>query len=92
MTRRTAVRTLDLAAARAIDFDFALEAYLDGGDPEDLLRAADWVRGSSIPLDLEHAEGIAELTGCSCALQDYDDAGRAVRRWFAVMGEPGARH
>jgi|KBSSwiStaDraftv2_1062776.scaffolds.fasta_scaffold61051_5 hypothetical protein len=25
-------------------------------------------------------------------LEDYDDAGRAVRRWFATMAEPGARH
>ena len=23
---------------------------------------------------------------------DYDDAGRAVRRWLALMAEPGARH
>ena len=39
----------------AIDFDAALEAYLEGGDPEDLLRAAGMVIGSTIPLDAEPA-------------------------------------
>jgi hypothetical protein len=75
-----------------IEFDAALEAYLDGSDPEDLLRAACMVVGSAIPLHPVLAEAIGELTGCVCQLQDYDDAGRAVRRWFAVMAEPGARH
>jgi hypothetical protein len=78
--------------AGAIDFDAALEAYTFGGDAEALLRAAGNVLGSTIPLDPEHAEAIAELTGCTCMLEDYDDAGRAVRRWFALMGETGARH
>jgi hypothetical protein len=78
--------------AGAIDFDAALEAYTFGGDAEALLRAAGNVLGSSIPLDPEHAEAIAELTGCTWMLEDYDDAGRAVRRWFALMGEPGPRH
>jgi hypothetical protein len=92
MARRTIVRARDLGAAHAIDFDIALEAFLDGGDPEELLLAANTVLGSDIPLGPEHAETIAELTGCGSVLQDYDDAGRAVRCWFAVMGEPGARH
>jgi hypothetical protein len=36
---------------------------------------------------------IAEVTGTCCeTLQDYDDAGRAMRRWFALTVEPGARH
>ena len=86
MTRR--------ASSGAIDFDAALEAYIDGGDAEAeaLLRAAGNVLGSSIPLDPAHAEAFAALTGCTWVLEDYDDAGRAVRRWFALMGEPGARH
>jgi hypothetical protein len=50
------------------------------------------VLGSAVPLDEERAEIIAAVTGCRCELADYDGAGRAVRRWFAVMGEPGARH
>jgi hypothetical protein len=74
----------------AIDFDAALEAYLNGGDAEGLLRAAALVLGSNIPLDEKLAETIADLTTAIC--EDYDDAGRAVRRWFALMGEPGARH
>jgi hypothetical protein len=40
----------------------------------------------------QHAKAIAELTGTDCELVDYDDAGRAVRRWFALMDEDGARH
>ena len=48
--------------------------------------------GSTIPLDPEFAEYIAELTGTSHEIVDYDDAGRAIRRWFAAMWEPGARH
>jgi hypothetical protein len=92
MTRRAVRRIIDREISGALDFDAALQAYLDGGDPEDLLRAAGMVIGSTIPLDPEHAEAIAELTGTTCELLDYDDAGRAVRRWFAQMAEPGARH
>ncbi|HWE19990.1 MAG TPA: hypothetical protein VG758_22880 [Hyphomicrobiaceae bacterium] len=54
------------------------------------MRAAAVVLGSNIPLDEKLAETIADLTTANC--DDYDDAGRAVRRWFALMGEPGARH
>ena len=63
-----------------------------GGDPEQQLRAAGLWPAPRVPLDPEHAEAIAELAGFVCELVDYDDAGRAVRRWFALMGEPGARH
>jgi hypothetical protein len=88
MSRRSAARRIDdREAAGAIDFDAALEAYLDGGDPEDLLRAAGLVIGSTIPLEPEHAEAIAKLTGTTCELADYDDAGRAIRRWFGMMEE-----
>ena len=49
--------------------------------------------GSNIPLDAEVAEVVTDLTGTSGdELVDYDDAGRAVRRWFALTWEPGARH
>jgi hypothetical protein len=50
------------------------------------------VLGCRIPLGPKHAKAIAELTGTDCELVDYDDAGRAVRRWFAMMEEGGARH
>jgi hypothetical protein len=93
MTRRTAqARYVSRADAGCIDFDAALEAYLDGGDPEELLRAASLVIGSIVLLDPEYAWVIQKVTGADCELMDYDDAGRAVRSWFALMGEPGARH
>jgi hypothetical protein len=69
-----------------------MEAYLFGGAPENLLRAAGMVIGSTVPFDAEHALVVQELTGCACELVDYDDAGRAVRRWFALMDEDSARH
>jgi hypothetical protein len=90
MTRRAVC--IDRDASGAIDFDADLEAYFEPGDAEELLRAAALVLGSTIPLDEAHADTIAALTSCTCDLADYDDAGRAVRRWFATMAEPGARH
>ena len=93
MTRRTAIaRHIGREEAGCIDFDAALEAYLDGGAADELLRASALVMGSSIPLDEERAEIIAVITGCPYVLADYDDAARAVQRWFATMAEPGARH
>ena len=93
VTRRTArAQHISREEAGCIDFDQALEAYLDGADPEELLRAAALVLGSAMPLEPERAEIIAAVTGCRCELADYDDAGRAVRCWFAQMAEPGARH
>jgi hypothetical protein len=74
----------------AIDFDAALEGYACGyDDPEVLLRAAGLVLGSAILLDLEHARAIAELTGAIGELATYEDAGRAVQRWFAAEDEAG---
>ena len=74
----------------AIDFDAALEGYACGYDePEVLLRAAGLVLGSTILLDPEHARAIAELTGAIGELATYDDAGRAVQRWFAAEDEAG---
>jgi hypothetical protein len=49
---RRAVR-IDRETQGAIDFDAALETYVAGcEDPEELLRAAGNVLGSTIPLDL----------------------------------------
>jgi hypothetical protein len=94
MTRRTAqARYISHEEAGCIAFDAALDACLGGSDPEDLLRAAYMLVGSAAELDPERAFIIAELTGTCCeTLQGYDDAGRAVRRWFALAEEGGARH
>ena len=93
MTRRSAARGIaDHEVAGCIDFDCALQDYLERGEAEELLSAAALVLGCRIPLGPQHAKAIAELTGTDCDLVDYDDAGRAVRRWFATMAEPGARH
>ena len=93
MTRRTSARgIIDRETQRAIDFDRALQDYLERGEAEELLCAAALVLGCRIPLGPQHAEAIADLTGADCELADYDDAGRAVRTWFALMEEDGARH
>ena len=93
MTRRTSDRgIIDRETQRAIDFDCALQDYLERGEAEELLCAATLVLGCRIPLGPQHAMAIAELTGTDCELVDYDDAGRAVRRWFATMASRGARH
>ena len=64
MTRRASARQIiDREISACVDFDCALSDYVFGGDPEDLLRAAGPVIGSSIPLDAEHALVVAELTG-----------------------------
>jgi hypothetical protein len=77
----------------AIDFDAALEGYAGCYmEPEELLRAAGLVRGSTILLDPEHATATARLTGAIVKLATYDDAGRAVQRWFAAREEAGARY
>jgi hypothetical protein len=72
-----------------IVFDAALELYAMGVDPEYLIHAASLVMGSSLPLDPDHAAGIANLTGAIVKLKTYDDAGRAVQRWGAAMDELG---
>jgi hypothetical protein len=77
----------------AIDFDAALTAYLDGGDPERLLQAAGRVIDCDLPIDHERADEVSLLTGnIDVEIETYSDAAHAIRRWFAVMGEPGARH
>ena len=69
MTRRARARSVDdRETAGAIDFDAALEAYLYDGDPEELLRAAGLVVGSTLPLEPERAEAIAKLTGTTASL------------------------
>jgi hypothetical protein len=76
----------------AIDFDAALEGWASGYvGPEELLRAAGLVIDSTIPLDPDHAKAIAQLTGAIVKLTTYDDAGRAVRRWFAAREEAGVK-
>ena len=88
MSRSAQARIIDRAASGAITFDAAIETYMETGDAEDLLEAAAVVLGSDIPLDEEKAHMVALITGCPCMLEDYDDAARAVRRWFAQMAEP----
>jgi hypothetical protein len=61
-------------------------------DAEDLARAAGRVLGSTITLDPEDAKAIARLTGAIVKLATYDDAGRAVQRWFAAMVEAGVTY
>jgi hypothetical protein len=69
-----------------------LEGWASGYmEPEDLLRAAGLVRGSAIPVDPDHARSIARLTGAIVKLATYDDAGRAVQRWFAAKAEAGVK-
>jgi hypothetical protein len=93
MTRRTPARAIaDREVAGCIDFDCALQAYLECGESDGLLSAAALVLGCRIPLGPQHAKAIAELTGTDCELVDYDDAAKAIRRWFALMEEDGARH
>ena len=76
----------------AVDFDAALAAYLDGGDPEELLQAAGKVIDCNLPLTAEHAEQVSALTAEAVEIETYADAAQAVRRLFATMREPEARH
>jgi len=94
MARRTAIAGhITREEEECIDFDAEFDAYLEGGDVGALLRAAYKVAGSAVEMDPKRAFVVAELTGAQDEqLVDYDDAGRAVRRWFALMAEPGARH
>jgi hypothetical protein len=94
MARRTAIAgRITREEEECINFDIEFDAHLEGGDVRALLRAAYKVAGSTIEMDPKRAFTVARLTGeCDELLVDYDDAGRAVRRWFALMGEPGARH
>ena len=89
----TSTRDLSMAMA-CLYFDVALAGYrADRGDPEELLKllkAAGLALGSTVPLDPEIAKIVVHLTGTAC--EDYDDAARAVRHWFAMTEEDGARH
>jgi hypothetical protein len=40
----------------------------------------------------DHATAIARLTGAIVKLATYDDAGRAVQRWFAAKEEAGVMY
>jgi hypothetical protein len=82
--RRAVRRRLDREAA----FVAAPEAYHHGGNPEAVLQAAGSVIDSNRPIAPEHADTISVVTDNL----NIVDAGRAVRRWFAQMAEPGAGH
>ncbi|HWE21117.1 MAG TPA: hypothetical protein VG758_28790 [Hyphomicrobiaceae bacterium] len=91
--RTTRVWHITREEANCIEFDAELDAYMEGGHVVALLRAAHDVAGSAIEMDPKRAFAIAKLTGaCDELLVDYDDAARAIRRWFAQTLEPGARH
>jgi hypothetical protein len=85
MSRNSPVRE----TSGAIDFDAALEAYLDGGNHEELLRAAGKVIDCDLPFAAEHADTISKLTD-HLDIETYGDAAHAIRRWFFQMREPGA--
>ena len=89
MTRRS----IDRETSGATDFDSALEAYLNGGGYEELLQAAGKVIDCDLPIAPEHADTISKMTDhLDIEIETYGDAAHAIRRWFAMMGEPGARH
>jgi hypothetical protein len=93
MTRRTAARRIDRETSGAIEFDAALEVYLEGSDPERLLQAAGKVIDCNLPIDPKHADTISRLTDhLDIEIETYSDAAHAIRRWFALTMEPGARH
>ena len=93
MTRRTAARRIDSDASVILGFDAALEAYLNGGDPERLLQAASVVIECNLPMGREQADTVCALTGnFDILIETYSDAAYAIRRWFALMDEDGARH
>jgi hypothetical protein len=69
MNRRISRRSVDDDAITcAANFEAALEAYLDGGDAEELLRASALVLGPGIPPDGERADAGGKrndaLRGC----------------------------
>jgi hypothetical protein len=93
MSRRAIRSPIDRATSGAMDFDAALEAYLNGGDPEGLLRAAAMVIECNLPMHRELADIVCGLTGnFDILIETYSDAAYAIRRWFALMEEDGARH
>jgi hypothetical protein len=94
MARPTAAgRHITREEEECIEFDAEFDAYLEGGDVGALLRASYKVAGSAIEMDPKRAFTLAEMTGArDDLLVDYDDAARAIRRWFAQTLEPGARH
>jgi hypothetical protein len=94
MSRRTAqVRYIDeREETGAVAFDAALEAYLEDGYPEHLLRAAGMAIDCDLPIGRRHADTIFNLTGEAIEIETYSDAAHAIRRWFAVMRESGPRH
>jgi hypothetical protein len=77
----------------AIDFDAALEAYLNGGNHEDLLRAAGKLIDCDLPFSPERADTISNLTDdLDIEIETYGDAAHAIGRWLFQMRKSGARH
>jgi hypothetical protein len=75
-----------------IEFDAALEAYIEGADGEELLRAAASILDSDVPLDPTRAGWIAEMAGSTKPLDTYSDGAHAVRRYFAMLEDRGTEH
>ena len=73
----------------ATDFDAGLQAFLEGGNPEELLRAAGLVINCNLPMDAGHAAAVSALTDDPYEIESYSDAAHAIRRWFAAAREPG---
>ena len=94
MSRRSAARRVpDRETSGAVDFDAALEGYIQGSNPEELLRGAGKVIDCNLLIDPKPADTISELTdNLNIEIQTYADAAHAIRRWFALTWEPGARH
>jgi hypothetical protein len=46
----------------------------------------------TLPIDRARADLVFGLTCEPIEIETYADAGHAIRRWFATMREPGARH
>jgi hypothetical protein len=75
----------------AVDFDAALEAYLDGRGHEALLRAAGKVIDCDMPFSAEHADTISKLIDhLDIEIETYGDAAHAIRLWFFQMRGQGA--
>ena len=96
--KRVQARQIDeRATSGAIDFDAALEAYLEGSDPEELLQAAGKVIDCHLSLPPEHAAHVSALTAepieietraCDLAVVwDYARTGRKALVIFARRSE-----
>ena len=77
----------------AVDFDAAFDAYMSTGGTraaEALLQAAGIVIDCRLPLGATLAEQVSRLMGESIEIEDYADAGHAIRRWPLNLDVPRA--